>query len=152
MTEPRRPTFAPAVFYRDPRAALEWLERAFGFEQSLVVVNEDGGIGHSEMTFGDGLIMVGGEYDDRHKSPKTVGGANTHSIHVQLESGLDEHCARARAAGAVITREPTDQFYGDRVYAAMDLEGHVWSFGQTFKAMSIDDWQAIDGVQVRRRL
>jgi uncharacterized glyoxalase superfamily protein PhnB len=47
---------------------------------------------------------------------------------VQLPSGVDEHCDRARAAGAVITAEPEDQFYGDRTYRAVDPEGHSWSF------------------------
>ncbi len=152
MNDPKRPAIAPAVCYCDPKAALVWLEQAFGFEQSLVVVNDDGSLGHSEMRFGDGLIMVGGEFDERHKSSKSLGSVNTHSIHVQLESGLDAHCERARAAGAVITREPADQFYGDRVYAAIDPEGHVWSFGQTFKDMSLEDMTTATGASVRRRL
>ncbi len=152
MSEPKRPTIAPAIIYRDPKAALAWLEKAFGFEQSLVVIGDDGALHHSEMRFGDGLIMVGGEFDDRHKSPRTLGGANTHSIHIQLDSGLDAHCEQARAAGAIITREPADQFYGDRVYAAMDPEGHVWSFGQTFKEMSLAEMTAAAGGSVRRRL
>jgi uncharacterized glyoxalase superfamily protein PhnB len=57
-----------------------------------------------------------------------VGGANTQSVHVHLPGGLDEHCARTRAAGAVIAAEPEDQFYGDRSYRALDLEGHRWTF------------------------
>ena len=105
----------------------------------MVIVNEDGSIGHSEMRFGDGLIMVGREFDEHHKSPVSLGGVNTNTVHIQLEGGLDAHCERARAAGAVITREPADQFYGDRSYMAMDPEGHYWSFAQTFKVMSNEE-------------
>ncbi|MEP6967332.1 MAG: VOC family protein [Pseudomonadota bacterium] len=152
MGESGRPTLASGISYRDPRAALAWLEKAFGFETSMVVENPDGTIGHSEMRFGDGLIMVGSEWDARHKSPASLQGVNTQSIHVQLQSGLDAHCERARAAGAVITREPADQFYGDRVYSAADPEGHVWSFGQTVKAMSLEEMTAVGGVSVRERL
>ena len=104
MTHPDRPTVAPGISYRDPAAALKWLETAFGFETSMVVENDDGSIGHSEMRIGDGLIMVGREWDAKHKSPASLGGVNTQSIHVRLDGGLNLHCERARAAGATITR------------------------------------------------
>jgi uncharacterized glyoxalase superfamily protein PhnB len=153
MSEAKRPSFSTGVYYRDPRAALAWLEKAFGFEQVMVVVNEDGTIGHSEMRFGDGLIYVGREWDDRHKSPAGLGGVNTQSIHVQLESDIDGHYARAKAAGAVITREIADQFYGDRVYGAADPEGHIWTFGQTLKVMTNAEMEAAsDGAKVQERL
>jgi len=152
MSESKRPSLASGISYRDPRAALRWLKAAFGFETMMVVENEDGTIGHSEMRFGNGLVMVGREWDAHHKSPASVEGVNTQSIHVQLETGLDAHCERARAAGAVITREPADQFYGDRIYAAVDPEGHVWTFGQTNRTMTIEEMSKAGGVSVRERL
>lgn len=153
MSDAKRPAFSSGVVYRDPRAALDWLEQAFGFEQVMVVVGEDGQIGHSEMRFGDGLIYVGREWDARHKSPAGLDGVNTQSIHVQLQSGIDEHYQRAKAAGAVIVREIGDQFYGDRVYGAADPEGHIWTFGQTLKVMSLAEMEAAsDGARIRERL
>ncbi|MHB8528652.1 MAG: VOC family protein [Caulobacteraceae bacterium] len=152
MSEARRPTLCAGVYYKDPKAAIAWLEKAFGFETCMIVENPDGTIGHSEMRFGDGIVMIGREWDERHKSPASVGGVNTQSVHVQMESGIDEHFARARKAGAVITREIADQFYGDRVYGAMDPEGHVWSFGQTLEAMSNAQMAKAGGVKVRERL
>jgi uncharacterized glyoxalase superfamily protein PhnB len=141
------------VCYRDPRAALAWLERAFGFEQVMVVVNEDGEIGHSEMRFGDGLIYVGREWDEHHRSPAGLHGVNTQSIHVQLANGIDEHHEQAKAAGAVIVREIADQFYGDRVYGAADPEGHIWTFGQTLKVMTNAEMEAAgDGARILDRL
>jgi uncharacterized glyoxalase superfamily protein PhnB len=152
MTEPKRPALSSGVYYKDPKAALAWLEKAFGFETAMVVEDADGTIGHSEMRFGDGLIMVGREWDERHRSPASVGGVNTQSVHVQMESGIDDHFVRAKAAGAVITREIADQFYGDRVYGAMDPEGHVWSFGQTVKTMTNEEMAGAGAVEVRERL
>ena len=152
MSDQGRPSFSSGVSYRGPRAALAWLEKAFGFETTMVVEGPDGAIAHSEMRFGDGLIMVGSEWDAHHKSPASLQGVNTQSVHVQLQSGLDAHCERARAAGAVIIREPADQFYGDRSYMAADPEGHIWSFGQTAKAMSLEEMTAAGGVSVRERL
>ena len=152
MSEPARPTVAPGVSYRDPKAALAWLERAFEFETVMVVENPDGSIGHSEMRVGKGLIMVGGEWDEHHRSPLSMGGVNTQSIHVHLTDRLDRHCEQARAAGAVITREPADQFYGDRSYMAVDPEGHVWSFSQSLRTMSHEEMAAAGGLSVRARL
>jgi uncharacterized glyoxalase superfamily protein PhnB len=152
MAEPKRPALSSGVYYQDPRAALKWLGEAFGFEPVMVVINADGTIGHSEMRFGDGLIYVGREWDANHLSPASLGGKNTQSIHVQLEADIDGHCARARACGAVIVREPADQFYGDRTYMAVDPEGHIWTFGQTLKAMSNEEMAEAGGVVVRERL
>ncbi|HEY5107443.1 MAG TPA: VOC family protein [Caulobacteraceae bacterium] len=152
MAEAKRPTLSSAVYYRDPRAALKWLESAFGYETTMVVENPDGTIGHSEMRFGDGLIMVGYEYDARHKSPASVGRVNTQSVHVQLDADIDGHFARAKAAGATVVREIEDQFYGDRNYIVADPDGHVWSFGQTVKTMTNDEMAKAGGVAVRERL
>lgn len=147
-----RPTLSTGLSCRDPRAEILWLEKAFGFETEFIVEMPDGSIGHSELRLGDGVIMVGGEYDQNHKSPANLAGVNTQSIHVNLKEDVDAHCARARAAGAVITREPADQFYGDRNYACADPEGHIWSFSQPVKTMTWDEMSAEGGVKVRARL
>ena len=144
----RRPTFGSAVLYKDPVAALDWLQKAFGFERTMVITDATGKLVHSEMRFGDGYIMVGGEFADFVASPASVGGKNTQSIHVHLKDGLDAHCARARTAGAVIVREPEDQFYGDRVYSAKDPEGHVWSFGQTVRQVSREEAEKASGLKI----
>jgi len=151
MTGSARPTLATGVYYRDPIAALRWLEDAFGFEPTMVVMTPEGMLAHSEMRFGDGLIMIGGE-GGRHRSPLALGGASTHGVHVQLTSGIDAHCERARKAGAVIDREPADQPYGDRVYTCFDLEGHSWSFGQTFQTMDRAEMAEATGSTIRERV
>ena len=149
MEDPtRRPSLGSAVFYKDPFAALDWLEKAFGFERTLLVTDAEGKLGHSEMRFGDGYIMVGSEWAEHTASPASIGGRNTQCVHVQLQDGIDAHCERARAAGAVITREPADQFYGDRVYAARDPEGHVWSFGQTVRRVSREEAEKASGLKI----
>jgi len=153
MAEFKRPSLTSGVYYQDPRAALDWLEKAFGFEPLMVVINEDGTLGHSEMRFGDGLIYVGREWDDDHRSPASLGGKNTQSIHLQVESGLDALFERARQAGAKVLREPVDQFYGDRSAMVADPEGHIWSFGQTLKEMTYEEMKvAGNRIDVRERL
>jgi uncharacterized glyoxalase superfamily protein PhnB len=144
----RRPTFAAAVIYKDPFAALAWLEKAFGFERSMVITDRDGKLVYSEMKFNDGLIMVGGEWADFGASPVGLGGRNTQTIHVHLKDGLDSHCERAREVGAVILRETADQFYGDRTYVAKDPEGHVWSFAQNVRYVSREEAEKASGLKI----
>jgi uncharacterized glyoxalase superfamily protein PhnB len=153
------PSVVPAVFYRDPMAALHWLEKAFGFETSMLVTDDDGNVGHAEMSFGDGRIGVGGEWASPEqlgpaemKSPLSLGGAGTQFVRISLAQGLDAHCERARAAGARITQEPKDQFYGARTYRALDPEGHVWNFDQPIADLSIAEMEQASGLTIREKL
>lgn len=142
----KRAGLASALCYRDPKAAFAWLEKAFGFEPYFAISDKDGNLMHSEMRYGDGLIMVGSEWSPMHKSPKSLDGFNTQTVHIQVADDVDAHCERARAAGAVITQEPETQFYGDRTYRAVDPEGHIWTFGQTVKEMTPSEWDAAEGI------
>jgi len=136
------------VFYRDPRAALTWLEAAFGFERSMVVSDADGKLVHSEMRFGDCYIIVDSEWSDYVASPASVLGKNTQSVYVRLKDGLDAHCEQARAAGADIIQEPADQFYGERQYRARDPEGHVWTFTQPIRSVSREEAERLGGLRI----
>lgn len=149
MEDPfRRAALGAAVFYKEPLGALDWLEQAFGFTRTMVITDDQGKLAHAEMRFGDSYLMVGSEWADFTASPASVNGKNTQSIHVHLQDGLDAHCERARAAGAVIIREPEDQFYGDRVYTARDPEGHVWTFGQTVRKVSREEAEQASGLKI----
>ena len=152
MSEPKYPSVSACPCYRDPKAALIWLEAAFGFEPSMVILAPDGSLAHSEMRFGDGVIMVGNEWSDAHRSPASMGGKNTQTTHIHLEEDIDAHCERARKAGAVIMQEPETQFYGDRTYRAVDPEGHIWTFGQTIEVMTPAEWDKASGLTTRTRL
>ena len=155
MTDPYRPKgFASAVCYQDAKAAYRWLEKAFGFEPLFVLLDAEGNLGHSEMAFGNSVVMVGNEWSADHKSPKSVGGQNTQTVHVQLAEGedIDAHCQRAREVGAEILQEPQTQLYGDRTYRARDPEGHIWTFGVTEKRMTPEEWDKASGLTTRKRL
>jgi uncharacterized glyoxalase superfamily protein PhnB len=137
------PRISAAVFYRDPRQAIDWLCRAFGFEVRLLVEGANGRVEHSELEYGEGLIMVAGagpEYAkgeawrSRTASPSMLDGQSTMHLALHVDDA-DAHCAHARAAGAKVCYEPKTTDYGgdywaDRSYAAFDLEGHLWWFMQ----------------------
>ncbi|MCA9706273.1 MAG: VOC family protein [Myxococcales bacterium] len=138
------PRISSSVFYDDAGAAIDWLSRAFGFEVQLRIEGEGGRIEHSQLVFGEGLVMVGSAGGSSHRdeplpaqSPRSVGGVNTQMLCVFVDD-VDAHCARARAAGAEILDEPTttdygDDYWSDRSYRAMDPEGHQWWFMQRMR-------------------
>lgn len=140
--------FSSAVYCRDPKAAVAWLEAAFGFEVVMAIEGPPGGpaMGHYEMSAaGPGRIVIGGQWADWTRSPASAGGVNTQSVQVRLSDGIDAHCARARAAGAVIVQEPVDEFYGDRKYRALDPEGHCWTFVQHVRDVTKTEAEAALG-------
>jgi len=142
------PTIGPLLWYRDPRAAIAWLEEAFGFETRMIVDDGQGGVIHSELRLGDGYIMVVGPPRGSAVSPAAFGGRSTQSVHVQLQDGLDARCETARRLGAAIEREPADQPYGDRVFTCRDIEDHPWSFGQTVQVMTPAEMSVATGHQI----
>ncbi|HEU5480465.1 MAG TPA: VOC family protein, partial [Candidatus Tumulicola sp.] len=146
----RRPSFIPSVTYDDSRAALQWLQEAFGFEPSEVLTDADGNIVHAEMNHGDGVVMIGNEWADWTRSPQSVDGKNTQRVHVRIDRDIDAHCQRARRAGARIEMEPADQFYGDRTYMAVDPEGHHWTFAQPVKELSLKDMEDASGFKFQK--
>ena len=54
-----RATVVPCLRYRDAPKAIDWLGSVFGFEKQLVVPNEDGTIAHAQLSFGNGMVMLG---------------------------------------------------------------------------------------------
>ncbi|MFZ5896626.1 MAG: VOC family protein [Myxococcota bacterium] len=139
-TPPGWPRIAPSLYYPNPRAAIDWLCQAFGFEVRLLVEGDGGSVAHSELTFGDGLIMVSGSKTDKfafRKTPDDVQGANTQNLMVYVDD-IEAHCKRARAAGAVVTDEISTHDYGedywvDRSYGCKDVGGHHWWFSERIR-------------------
>jgi uncharacterized glyoxalase superfamily protein PhnB len=124
---PDTPAIFPCYRYADAPAALDWLERAFGFVRGLVVPDDAGGIAHAEMDVGRGMIMLGSRRGGGTPLDQALeGGAQVTYLVV---ADPDAHHARAAAAGAEVIRPPFETDYGSRDYIARDPEGHVWCFG-----------------------
>ncbi len=123
--------------YDDASAAIDWLERAFGFERTSVHEGPNGKIAHAELRFGDGMIMLGsaGRNDFGLKTPRELGAVNQ-GVYVVVDNGIDAHYERARVAGAEIVHELHDADYGSRTFMARDPEGNLWSFG-TYRPESL---------------
>jgi uncharacterized glyoxalase superfamily protein PhnB len=125
-------TIFPALRYRDARAAIAWLERAFDAKPHAVYDADDGTVAHAEVLFGDNILMLGNSRDDAYsvRSPQDTNGV-TAGIYVVLAdaAAIDALHERAKAAGATITSAPADTDYGSHDFSAKDCEGHPWTFG-----------------------
>jgi uncharacterized glyoxalase superfamily protein PhnB len=125
-------TVIPVLVYPDVRAAVAFLEAAFGFVEH-VKIGEDH---RSQLGFGDGAVIVG-DVHGRRSAPRP--GEETHAVMVRVEDAR-AHCERARAHGARILMEPTDFEYGERQYHAEDLAGHHWTFSQSLRDVAPEEW------------
>jgi PhnB protein len=132
-------TITPYLLYEDVDAALSFLAKAFGFDEVLRYTGEEGYVNHAEMRLDDAKIYLG-DPGEEYRNPKKLGN-ETVGIYVLVDD-VDAHFERAKAAGAEIREEPTDQEYGERRYSARDPEGHEWFFAQPIKEVAPEDWGA----------
>lgn len=142
-TPPGWPRISSSLYYDKASRAIDWLCDAFGFEVRLKVEGDGGRIEHSELLFGDGLVMVADVEGKTGKfphiaSPSQVEGRNTQNLMAYVDD-VEAHCARARAAGAAIVTEPKTTDYGedywtDRSYECVDPGGHHWWFCQRLRS------------------
>ena len=133
-------TVVPCLRYRDAAAAIEWLCRAFGFEKQMVVPGEGGAIAHAQLSFGNGMIMLGSIGDSPFNrlmaQPDEVGGRQTQCPYL-IVADADAVYRQAKAAGAEIVLDIKDEDYGGRGFTCRDLEGYVWNFG------TYDPWATV---------
>jgi uncharacterized glyoxalase superfamily protein PhnB len=115
----------PVLKYSDAPAAIDFLERAFGFQRHAVHEGEAGAIVHGELRFGDQVVMVSSAGAG---NPVYDQGLGRTTVYVAVDE-VDTLHDTAKAAGAEIVLAPTDQDYGSRDFSARDPEGNIWSFG-----------------------
>jgi len=126
-------TVTPVLIYPDVRAAVEWLQSAFGFEEKVRI----GDAHRSQLAFGtDGAIVVA---DVRRDKVAPSGGVVTQEIKLRVDD-VDEALTRAREAGAEVLEEPTTWEYGERSCLVEDPFGHRWELTQTVQDVDPAEW------------
>jgi PhnB protein len=116
----------PYLACRNAAAAIDFYTRAFGAEVRERYVDTDGRIGHAELRFEAGALMLADEYPEiGFRSPTTLGGAPLH-LHLGV-ADVDAAFRRARDAGAQVVKEPTDEEHGGRRCKLLDPFGFTWS-------------------------
>jgi uncharacterized glyoxalase superfamily protein PhnB len=115
----------PVLKYSDAHAAIDFLERAFGFHRHVVHENEEGAVVHAELRFGDQVVMLSSAGVGDPAYDQGLGRTTVYVVVDEVDALFDT----AKAAGAEIVLAPTDQDYGSRDFSVRDPEGNIWSFG-----------------------
>jgi uncharacterized glyoxalase superfamily protein PhnB len=119
--------------YPDVRAAVDWLETAFGFEERVRI----GDAHRAQMRVGtDGAVVLANVGSDRVAPDRCT---NTHLIKVRVPD-VDAAWARARERGARIVEDLTTWEYGERSGVVEDIGGHRWELTQTVRDVEPEDW------------
>ncbi len=134
MARPCKPEGAnwltPYLTVSDGERALRFYEKAFGFAPGEVMRTPDGNIGHAEMRYqGNTIIMFApeGAWGSEAKTPAHMGAKLPSNLYLYCEN-VDALTSRAKAAGAQVTQEPQDMFWGDRTASFTDPDGYDWMF------------------------
>ncbi len=132
-------TVIPGLRHRNALGMIEWLCTAFGFERQAVYTGPGDVVMHAQLTFGNGMIMIGSADNGtpgslKIKQPDEIGGAETQSPYL-IVSDCDALYAKAKAAGATMILDLEEKEYGGKGFSCSDPEGHVWAFG------SYDPWE-----------
>jgi len=117
----------PVLVYEDIQAAHDFLVEVFGFTSGGLHRLDDGTVVHGEIRHGDAAIWLH-RVTDEHELASPRHAAMSHGGLSVVVPDVAAHYARAKAAGARIESEPTDQDYGLREYGARDPENHRWWF------------------------
>jgi uncharacterized glyoxalase superfamily protein PhnB len=125
-----RSTVIPVLAYPDVNQAAAWLSDAFGFTVRLRIGNH-----RVQMNIGDGAVVLRERRHEEENAPLGI----AHSVMVRIEDA-DAHCKVARQRGARITQEPVTYPFGERQYNAVDIAGHHWTFSESVKDVTPENW------------
>jgi uncharacterized glyoxalase superfamily protein PhnB len=134
----------PYLLYSSCEDALEFLDRAFAFEEVLRYTGAEGYVNHAEMRL-DGVPIMMGNPGAGYRNPRELG-QETVGIYIEVDDA-DRVFERARSAGAEIVEEPTDTEYGHRRFSARDPEGHHWYFATVVADVAPEEWGATPASQ-----
>ena len=127
----------PYLILKNAAGAIDFYIKAFGAKERLRM-EKDGRIGHAEIEIGDSCVMLADQHPEIGAySPEHYGGSPV-SLMVYV-GDCDAVYAQALAAGAKSEREPTDQFYGDRMAGVLDPFGYRWYIGTHIKDVSKEE-------------
>jgi len=129
-------TVTPVLIYPDVRAAVVWLEAAFGFGERVRIGDDH----RAQLRVGqDGAIVVA---DVRRDKVAPSGGVVTHEVKVRVPD-VDVAFARARDFGARVLEEPHTWEYGERSCVVEDLADHRWELTQSVRDVEPEEWGGV---------
>jgi uncharacterized glyoxalase superfamily protein PhnB len=126
-------TVTPVLVYADVRAAVVWLEAAFGFEEKV----RRGDAHRAQLRVGsDGAVVVADVGGER---VPPITNAVTHVVKLRVPD-VDAAFVRARELGARVIEELRTWEYGERSGVVEDIGGHRWELTQTLRDVAPEEW------------
>jgi PhnB protein len=119
-------TVTPYLTVDDAASAIEYYKKAFGATERLRMDTPDGKVGHAELEIGDSLLMLSDPTPEATTRPPSELGGTSAGIFMYVDD-VDAVVKKALRAGATVTMEVADQFWGDRFGSIRDPFGHEWS-------------------------
>ena len=139
MSDQIREVF-PYLRVKNCSEAIEFYKQAFGAEEKFRLAEPSGRVGHAELKFGSFVVMLSDEYPEYGiHGPEKFGGSGS-AVHLHVED-VDAMTSQADSAGAAVTMQPTDMFYGERVAKVSDPYGHEWMLGSHIEDVSEEETQ-----------
>jgi uncharacterized glyoxalase superfamily protein PhnB len=126
-------TVTPYLITRQAAQVIEFAKAVFGAEEKFRMDNADGTVDHAEIIIGDSVVMLG-EANERNPAMPTM-------LHLYVED-VDAVYERAMQAGATSTREPKNEFYGDRTAGIEDMSGNRWWIATHVEDLSPEEFEA----------
>jgi PhnB protein len=131
-------TLTPYLTVENASEAIHFYKRAFGAKERVRMDAPDGKVGHAELEIGDSLVMLSDPFPQATTKPPTELGGTTAGIFMYSED-VDKTIQTAVDAGATLTTEPEDMFWGDRFGSVTDPYGHLWSIATHIKDLSPEE-------------
>jgi PhnB protein len=131
-------TLSTYLAVEDAAQAIDYYTKAFGADERVRMDAPGGKIGHAELAIGDSRIMLSDPFPQAStRPPKQLGGTSA-SVFMYVDD-VDAVVKRAVDAGATVTTEVADQFWGDRFGTITDPFGHVWSIATHVEDLSPEE-------------
>jgi PhnB protein len=119
-------TVTPYLTLDDAGEAIEFYKDAFGATEKVRMEAPDGTIGHAELEIGDSIVMLADAMPQSTTRPPRELGGTSAGVFLYVKD-VDATVKQATKAGAKVTQEVSDMFWGDRFGSLKDPFGHVWS-------------------------
>jgi PhnB protein len=119
-------TVTPYLTLDDAAGAIDFYKKAFGAKERMRMEAPGGKIGHAELQIGDSIVMLADAFPQSSTQPPRELGGTTAGVFLYVDD-VDAVAQKAVDAGATVTMEVADQFWGDRFGSLQDPFGHSWS-------------------------
>lgn len=130
----------PYICVREAARAIDWYVQIFGATETTArFTDPDGLVGHASLEIDGTHLMLSDAHPDYGAVAPEPGNATaTFALNLYV-ADVDATVRAAAEAGAVVQREPEDQFYGSRLGVLVDPFGVRWMVATHVKDVSAEE-------------